>query len=73
MKKIFIVAFFGLIACTTETKQKADDPYTIEQIAMHPHVCYCESMRSCSGSAVPMKYDRLDIECGAASRLFATS
>ena len=34
MKKIFIVAFFGIIACTTETKQKADDPYTIEQIAM---------------------------------------
>ena len=34
MKKIFIVVFFGAIACTTETKQKADDPYTIEQIAM---------------------------------------
>jgi len=33
MKKTFII-FFGIIACATATKQKADDAYTVEQIAM---------------------------------------
>ena len=34
MKKTAIIIFIGIAACTTATKQKADEAYTVEQIAM---------------------------------------